>query len=124
MFSWKITDNLRLGNSFRTGPAGPAGLELTYTIDRNWETALAGGYRAYRFRLDSNGPVPNGIGQTDSWLLYARLSRKLSRGLRLDLYGGAAFGGKLILDDSRGHEIDRTSYNTAPMAGLALTTLF
>ena len=124
IFSWKITDNLRLGNSFRTGPAGPAGLELAYTIDRNWETALAGGYRAYRFRLDSNGPVPNGIGQTDSWPLFARLSRKLGRGLRLDLYGGAAFGGKLRLDDSRGHEIDRTSYNTAPMAGLALTTLF
>jgi hypothetical protein len=124
IFSWKITDNLRLGNSFRTGPAGPAGLELAYTIDQNWETALAGGYRTYRFRLDSTGPVPNGIGQTDSWPLFARLSRKLGRNLRLDLYAGAAFGDRLTLDDSHGHEIDRTSYSTAPLVGLALTTRF
>ena len=124
ILSWKITDYLRLGNSFRTGPAGPAGLELAYTIDHNWETALAGGYRTYRFRLDSSGNVPNGIGETDSWPLFARLSRKLGRGLRLDLYGGAAFGGTLRLENSQGHEIDRTSFNTAPMAGLALTTLF
>ncbi len=124
IFSWKITDKLRLGNSFRTGPTGPAGLELAYTIDRNWEAALAGGYRSYRFRLDSNGPVPNGIGEMDSWPLFARLSRNLGRSLRLDVYGGAAFGGRLKLADSRGHEIDRTSYNTAPLVGLALTTRF
>jgi hypothetical protein len=124
IFSWKITDNLRLGNSFRTGPAGPAGLELAYTIDPNWETAIGGGYRTYRFRLDENGPVRDGIGETDSWPLIARVSRKLGPRLRLDLYGGAAFGGKLRLEDSRGHEIDQTSYNTAPLAGLALTTLF
>jgi hypothetical protein len=124
MFSWKITDNFRLGNSFRTGPAGPAGLELAYTIDADWEAALAGGYRTYRFRLDRNGPVPDGIGQTDSWPVFARVSRRFGRDLRLDLYGGAAFGGKLRVDDSHGHEIDRQSFSTAPLFGLALTTLF
>jgi long-subunit fatty acid transport protein len=124
IFSWKITDNLRLGNSYETGPAGPAGLELAYAIDHKWETAISGGYSSYRFRLDNNGPTPNGIGQADSWPFVARLSRKLGPNLRLDLYGGAAFGGKLRLDDSQGHEIDRTSYNTAPLVGLALKTLF
>ncbi len=124
IFSWKITDNLRLGNSFKTGLAGPAGLELAYEIDSNWETALSGGYRTNRFRLASNGPAPNGIGEIDSWPLIARLSRKLGRNLCLDLYGGAAFAGKLRLDDSRGHEIDQISYDAAPLAGLALTTKF
>jgi hypothetical protein len=124
IFSWKITDNLRLGNSFRTGPAGPAGLELAYTIDRNWESALAGGFRTFRFRLDRDGPVPNGIGQTSSWPVFARLSRQLGQNLRFDIYGGVAFGGKLRLEDSRGHEIDQASYKAAPMGGLALRSLF
>lgn len=124
IFSWKITDQLRLGNTFRTGPAGPAGLELAYAIDDNWEAAVAGGFRTYRFRLDEHGSVPNGIGQTNSWPVFARLSRKFGHHLRADLYGGAAFGGKLRLEDSHGHEIDQTSYNTAPLAGLALIMLY
>lgn len=124
IFSWKITDKLRLGNSFRTGPSGPAGLELSYSIDSNWETAIAGGFRSYRFRLDENGPVPNGIGQIDSWPLFARVSRKLGHHLRADLYGGVAFGGKLRLEDSRGRKIDQASFNTAPLAGFALTMFY
>jgi len=122
--SWKITDNLRLGNSFRTGPAGPAGLELAYSIDHNWETSLAGGFRSYRFRLDKDGSIGNGIGQTDAWPVIARLSRKLGQHFRADLYGGAAFGGKLRLEDRRGRKIDSVSYSTAPLAGFALTTVY
>lgn len=124
LFSWRITDKLRLGNSFRTGPAGPAGLELAYRFDDNWEAAVAGGYRSYRFRLDERGPVPSGIGQSNSWPLFARVSRKLGDHLRADLYGGAAFAGKLRIEDRRGHEIDEASYNTAPLVGLALTMAY
>ncbi len=120
IFAWKITDRLRLGNSFRTGPAGPAGLELAYTLDRNWETAISGGYRSYRFRLDKHGPVPGGIGQTDSWPAVARISRTFGP-LSADLYGGVAFGGKLRLENRSGREIDQVSYNTAPLAGFALS---
>ncbi len=120
IFAWKITDRLRLGNSFRTGPAGPAGLELAYAMDRNWEAAISGGYRSYRFRLDKNGPAPSGIGQTDSWPAMVRISRTFGP-LRADLYGGAAFGGKLRLENRNGREIDQVSYNTAPLAGFALS---
>lgn len=122
--SWQITDQLRLGNSYRLGPTGPAGLELTYLIDKSWEAGLGGGYRSSRFRLDKDGPVPNGIGENDSWPVYARLSRKFGQKLNIDLYGGAAFGGKLRLEDSSGHEISSVSYNTAPLVGLALTSSF
>ncbi len=120
IFAWKITDRLRLGNSFKTSPAGPAGLELAYALDRNWEAAISGGYRSYRFRLDRNGPVPSGIGQTDSWPAVVRVSRMFGP-LRADLYGGAAFGGRLRLENRSGREIDEVSYSTAPLAGFALS---
>jgi hypothetical protein len=124
MISWKITDRLLLGNSYRLGPTGPAGLELTYVIDRNWQLGAGGGYRSSRFRLDSNGPIPGGIGENDSWPVYMRLSRRLWQTVHIDLYGGAAFSGKLRVDDRGGHEINSVSYNTTPLVGLNLSLRF
>ena len=122
--SWKITDRLRLGNSYRVGPAGPAGLELGYMLDESWELAVGGGYRSLRFRLDKDGPVPGGIGENNNWPVYVRLGGKLARNINLDVYVGAAFGGKLELEDRHGNDINSVSYNTAPMVGFTLSASF
>ncbi len=122
--SWKINDRLRLGNSYRLGPAGPAGLELSYKADENWELAAGGGHRSSRFRLDRNGSTPGGIGENTSWPVYGRVSRKLGSAFHVDLFGGAAFGGKMKLQDSRGNDINSVSYNTAPLLGLNLRSTF
>ncbi|MFB3925145.1 MAG: DUF6268 family outer membrane beta-barrel protein [Syntrophales bacterium] len=122
--SWKITDRLRLGNSYRLGVAGPAGFELSCKLDENWETAAGGGHRSSRFRLDKNGSTPGGIGENRSWPLYIRLSRKLGSALHLDLYGGAAFGGEMKLQDSNGNGIRSIDYNTAPFLGFNLGAVF
>jgi len=124
LISWKITDQLRLGNTNRLGPAGPAGLELSYTPVRNWEVGVGAGVRSNRFRLDSNGPVPSGIGQNTSAPVYARIGHRLGRHFLVDVYGGAAFGGSLRLEDRRGNEIDRVNYNVAPIMGLTLSAFF
>ncbi len=120
LISWNITDRLRLGNSYRLGPMGPAGLELTYNFDKNWELGAGGGYRSSRFRLDSNGPVPGGIGENDNWPVYVRISRNFRQLFNIDLFGGAAFGGKLKLNDSSGNEINSVSYDTTPIIGLTV----
>lgn len=118
--SWKITDRLRLGNSYRLGVTGPAGLELSYKLDDNWEVAAGGGNRSSRFRLDENGSTPNGIGENSSWPVYARIGRKLGSVFHLDLYGGAAFHGNMKLQDSNGNDIHSIDYNTAPILGFNL----
>ena len=124
LVSWNITDKLRLGNAYRLGPTGPAGLELSYIIDDNWQVAAGGGHQSSRFRLDKNGALPEGIGENSSWPVYARLSRKLGKLVMLDLYGGAALGGKMKLQDSRGNDINTASYNTAPLLGFNLGAAF
>jgi hypothetical protein len=124
MISWRITDRLRLGNTNRPGPSGPAGLELSYKLDKDWETSVGGGYRSNRFRLDRNGTVPSGIGQNTSAPVYARIGRKLGQHFFLDVYGGAAFGGSIRLEDRRGREVDSVHYNVAPIMGLTLTSFF
>ncbi len=124
VFSWKITDRLRLGNSYRLGLAGPAGLELTYSLDKNWELGVGGGYRSFRFRLDKNGPIPSGIGENTSWPAYVRLGGKLWPPLNIDIFAGAAFSGKLKLENRSGHELSSASYDTTPMVGLNLSASF
>lgn len=124
LISWNITDRLHLGNSYRIGLAGPAGLELSYILDKNWQVAAGGGHHSLRFRLDRNGSIPDGIGENYNWPVYARLSRKFGKMLNLDLYGGAAFGGKMKLQDSNGNDINSVSYKAAPLMGFNLSTSF
>lgn len=124
LISWKITDRLRLGNSYRLGLTGPAGLELSYKLDENWEVAGGGGARSSRFRLDKEGSAPGGVGENHSWPVYARISRKIGPVLHLDLYGGAAFAGKMVLQDSRGNDIRSVDYKTAPIMGAYLRAAF
>lgn len=117
---WKITDELRLGNPFRTSPSGPAGLELSYRISDRWEIAAGAAYRSYRFRLDDSGVAPDGIGEVDSTVGYARLTYRMGRDFQLDLYGGSSFSGKIRIADSNGNELRADDFKTAPMMALSL----
>jgi hypothetical protein len=121
VIDWKITEKLRLNNPFRTSPSGPAGLELSYPISDQWEIAAGGAYRSYRFRLDDNGVAPNGIGELDSTVGYARLTFRMGRDFKLDLYGGAAFNGKMRIAGSNGNELGSDDFKTAPIMALSLT---
>jgi len=122
--NWQITDRWRLTNPFRTSPAGPAGLELSYNLNRNWEIGVGGAYRSYRFRLDQNGSIPNGIGESRRVPIFARLSYNLSPAFGADLYGGAAIINKLWLDAPNGNELYSTKYAVAPLVGLTLRARF
>jgi len=118
--NWKINDQFRLTNPFEAGPVGPAGLELTYTPNENWQLGIGGAYRSYRFRLDDSSTVADGIGQVDFWAPFARIGRKLDKRFRLDLNFGAAFDGKIIVEDQNARHIGETGYDPAPFVGLTL----
>lgn len=121
---WRINDRWRLSNPLRVGPAGPAGLELAYSLDGNWEAAAGGAYRSYRFRLDEDGAVPGGIGEIRGIPLFARLSRTWRHGWRADLYAGVVLGGKLDIENGQGDRIGSASFDPAPLAGLYVTRKF
>jgi hypothetical protein len=115
--NWQITDRLRLTNPFRAGPAGPAGLELSYAFTKHWEVGFGGAYRSYRFRLDNKGLIPNGIGEYEFIPIFLRLSYKLSKPWVIELYGGLTFLNKIRVHDSDGDELYRTNHNVAPLVG-------
>jgi hypothetical protein len=121
---WKITEDLRLSNPFRTSPAGPAGLELAYRLSETWEIAAGGAYRSLRFRLDDGGGAPDGIGEMASTVGYVRLTYRMGRDLKLDFYGGAAFNGQVRIADRNGNDRSSDDFGTAPMAAFSLALNF
>jgi hypothetical protein len=122
--NWQITEQLRLINPFRTSPAGPAGLEFAYAIDKHWETGLGGAYRSYRFRLDEDGRIPKGIGEHKTVPVFARISYKFTPQVGIDVYGGATFVNKIRIDGPDGSEIYSTKTDVAPLVGLTFMARF
>jgi hypothetical protein len=118
---WQIDEKWVLANPFRAGPAGGAGLELSYAFDDNWEAAVGATYRSYRFRLKGSGPAPNGVGENRFIPVFARVTRKLGARSQLDLYAGISAAGRLSVDDSGGNGVARDDYKTAPALGLTLS---
>ncbi|MBE0607170.1 MAG: hypothetical protein IH610_12870 [Deltaproteobacteria bacterium] len=117
LVNWKISDRLRLGNPLRAGPSGPAGLELVLTAAKGWDIGFGGAWRSVRFRLDGDGVAPDGIGEVRSIPAWLRLSH--GRGsYGIDVYAGAAWGGKLIIENERGGELGARNYDPAPFAAL------
>jgi hypothetical protein len=121
MVNWQINEQLSLRNPFRAGPAGPAGLELAYAPDQVWEFSVGGAFRSYRFRLNEDGPIANGIGEERAFPAYARVARRFGPHVMLEFYGGVSFGGKLELEDQNGDELASDRYATAPFLGLSIS---
>ncbi|TVQ89894.1 MAG: hypothetical protein EA400_06675 [Chromatiaceae bacterium] len=121
---WRLSDRLRLTNSTSAGPAGPAGLELGYTLPAGWNAGLGGAWRSFRQRLDRNGPHLGGIGEYRSVPVYLRIGRRLGPRLSLDLYAGAAVGARLRVEDAGGRRLYQDNQATAALLGLSFSGRF
>jgi hypothetical protein len=120
---WDITERWSLNNPFQAGPAGPAGLELSYDLGNRWEVAFGGAYRSYRYRLDDSGPSAGGVGQVDGIPVFLRLSRTFEQ-LKLDLYGGVVFAGRLTVEYTGARGTASDTYDPAPFVALTLSARF
>jgi hypothetical protein len=117
--NWQIDDAWRLSNPLQAGPAGGAGLELAYTWGDDWELAGGAAYRDYRFRLRSDAPIPNGLGQNSGAPVFARLTRKFGPVAQVDLYMGAVVGGQLKVRNEAGSTVQSSNYSPAPFFALS-----
>jgi hypothetical protein len=124
VINWKITEQLRLSNPFSGGPTGPAGLELSYALDKRWEIACGSAYRSLRFRLDDESNDRNGIFQEKGVPVWGRVTLRSGSQVKLDLNAGAFFSGKLKIEDQQGHEISDDQYDAAPFIALTVSLNF
>jgi hypothetical protein len=124
VINWNINDKWRLSNPLPAGPAGGAGLELSYALSDQWQLGGGAAYRSYRFRLNNSNGTPNGIGQNSFAPVFARLTYFVNKSSRADLYLGANAGGKLSVTDSSGNTSYSSNYQTGLAAALSFSTRF
>ena len=124
LVNWNITDRLRLSNPLPAGPSGGAGLELSYALTDRWTLGGGGTYRSYRFRLNENSPVPNGIGQNSFVPVFARLSYRIDKTASVDLYAAATTAGRLSATDSEGTTQFSNNYQTGFAVALSFSKRF
>lgn len=122
--NWRITDKWTLSNPLPAGPAGGAGLELSYKLDDQWTIGAGGAYRSYRFRLNDNGPYAGGIGQNRLIPVFARVSYQFAATTRIDLYGVATTGGNVQAQSADGSQTWNSNYKTGFGLGLNLSHRF
>lgn len=122
---WRITDSLRLANSFRKGSPSPVGIELTYRRpSQSWELALGGATRTYRFRLDDKAPAPGGVGQVESFPIWIRTTYNFSQRMHADLYAGYVLAGNLRLENQSGNLIREADHDPALICALTINGRF
>ena len=124
VIDWKITDTLSLetGGGFAAS-RGP-GLQLKWRYSPRWQFALGGRYEKTRFRLDDNGPAPDGVGQDKAFPLFALVEFAVSSDTTLSLIGGAELGARLRLENESGDLISNSDMSTAPFFGATLKVKF
>lgn len=121
---WQITRDLRLANPFAAGPAGGAGLELSYAFAPGWDLGVGGTYRSYRFRLSDTGPTPNGIGEYSLTPFFLRIGYRIDKSWLMNFYAGAAVGAKLKVENAAAEEIASDKPGTTPILGVTLSARF
>lgn len=122
--NWRINERLRLSNPVPAGPSGPAGLELSYGLGSGWELGIGGAYRSNRYRLDQDGPFPNGVGEYRHVPVLARIGRRFSDSLSLNLYAGVSLNAELRVENANGRGLYKEDLDPAGTFGLSLTGRF
>lgn len=122
--NWKITPKLTLANPLPAGPAGGAGLELTYELNQAWKFGLGGSYRQDRFRLNNTGSFAGGVGQNTYIPIFARASYSFTPKTSLDFYLAAMAGGQVKATSADGSQTLSDNYSTGVGLGLNLSHRF
>ncbi|UXY14352.1 hypothetical protein N8I74_13630 [Chitiniphilus purpureus] len=117
LVDWRLDARWRLANPLGTGPAGPAGLELSYRgSSGRWDIGAGGAYRSFRFRLPhDDASAPHGIGQETGIPLYLRFGYAPSAHTQFDVYLGATLAGRLSLENTHGELLTQEHLETGPL---------
>lgn len=117
---WRLAEQLVLETGRGLGATQGPGLTLAWRPDEDWELLAGGRYDQRRFRLDDEGPAPEGVGEERELSLFTSLSRALGKDARIGLFAGVALGSALKLEDAQGDELAEADLDSAPFVGLVL----
>ncbi|MBR9726724.1 autotransporter outer membrane beta-barrel domain-containing protein [Shewanella intestini] len=92
---WQINDKLVLTNPFQAGFSGPAGLELQYQYNDNWDFGIGSSRRTERFLVENDDTTI----EIEEWVSFLRAGWKVSNSALIHIYGGYYFAGEMQLSE-------------------------
>lgn len=121
---WMITDKWRFqtGRGFAASQ-GP-GLTVSYALNPSWNLMLSGRFERFRFRMDEQGVMADGVGEDQSASVYIAAAYSINSKTLLNLFAGLNFAGELSIDDAAGNEIVERDYDETPVVGANLRLRF
>lgn len=123
--TWKFAENWSIGTTGGSGAALGPGLRLSWTPkNKPFSADLNANFEQLRFRLDSNSPQRNGIGQDQSVRIGGAFHWNLNPGFDLSAMAGVKLGGEISIEDSQGNEWRSEDYDPAPYFGLGAKVSF
>lgn len=122
---WEPADQwvVRVG-AVPAGGGALVGAEVANQLADQWELGLGVVYREDRFRLNDEGPAPDGVGEDRFFPLRLRLAWNFHPQITLNFIAGMALGGNLKLEDENGNNLRREDYDPAAYLGLRLAGQF
>jgi hypothetical protein len=104
----------------RTGPSQSVGVELIFSPIKqlSFAAGLAGLGIGNNFRLDKNGPVPNGVGRDNSYPIVAGVNWDPSPMFSLGGFVGVNTNDTLDMIDAAGLRVNKENLNAAFMFGV------
>jgi hypothetical protein len=116
---WRFADHWKLHFGVVSAAAYPGvGPEISY-LDEHWQFGFGGSYQTRRYRLDSrSGPTNKGIGQEQSFPVYARAAYAPNKNVSFGAMAGVALGGQIRSGTSGGNKVFKEDYKAAPIVGL------
>jgi len=117
LVDWNISERWNLSTGRGLAASQGPGLTLGYQGGPSWRLGLTGRYEEVQFRLDDQGPAPDGVGTDRSFPLVLGVTWNPNRSVAMSVFGGVVFGGELELKDVSGQTLSRQDYDPAPVIG-------
>lgn len=118
LISWKITDSLSLNTGGGLAATLGPGITLNWKASDKLELQVGGRYEKLRFRLDKDGPAPDGIGEDTSFPLVIGATYNYNPNARMSLIAGVELGGELRLEDENGRLLTKDNHDPAGLLGI------
>ena len=121
---WQFADQWRLNLGLTDVATVGYGADVKWQISPEWDFAFGVQFHKSRFRIDGTGASKNGVGEERAATLFADATWHPSPKVDLTGFVGIAAGGQLRLEDSSGHKLDDSNYDSAAILGLKASFRF
>ena len=121
---WRINDQWSVNTRITSGWGDTAGVQLIYDWTDSFQIALGANYDYQRFRLNDEGPTPDGVGHFTAMPVYLRFTWAPKPNIDLTAFVGMNVSGELESQNRMGNTVSKHDYGAAAMVGGQVSITF